>query len=216
MPGELMQFGQDLVRLQREKKVEGIATATVIANCDSAVEGRVQIRLPWMPGYEPWARVATPMAGMGYGTFFIPQPGDEVLVAFNKGDVREPYVIGSLWNTRDRPPAGLPTDAVTKRTIRTPSGQEVAFDESSGSVTIRNTSLHSLALDPKQAQLKTAEASVTLDVTGKVTITAAKELKIEAPVINISGTKVVIKGTASATIDGGKQCSINAGQVDIC
>ena len=50
----------------------------------------------------------------------MPQIGDEVLVGFNQGDVREPFVLGTLWNTIDRPPALLPTDAVTQRKIRTP------------------------------------------------------------------------------------------------
>ena len=67
--------------------------------------------LPWLPGLMPWARLSNMMAGMGRGSFFVPQIGDEVLVAFNHGDVREPYVIGTLWNTMDRPPALSPTDA---------------------------------------------------------------------------------------------------------
>ena len=52
-----------------------------------------------------WARVATMMAGRNRGTWFIPDVGDEVLVAFERGDVKEAYVIGALWNAKSRPPA---------------------------------------------------------------------------------------------------------------
>src|SRR3569833_559736 len=95
-----------------DKKVFGVTTATVINNIDCNGEGRVQLLLPWLPGYLPWARMATPMAGMGRGTYFIPQIGDEVVVAFNHGDVREPYILGTTWNTIDKPPALGPTDPV--------------------------------------------------------------------------------------------------------
>src|SRR5258706_10454277 len=90
--------------------VNGVAVAKVIDNIDIQGTARVQISLPWLPGFEPWARVASPMAGMGRGTYFIPQVGDEVLVAFNQGDIREPYILGALWSSVDKPPALLPAD----------------------------------------------------------------------------------------------------------
>ena len=71
-----------------ERRINGVAEAIVINNVDCLAVGRVQVRLPWLPGHEPWARVATMMAGMGRGSYFIPQIGDEVLVAFKNGDVR--------------------------------------------------------------------------------------------------------------------------------
>lgn len=199
----------------KDKKIYGVAPAMVINNIDTTGEARVQLQLAWLPGYMPWARVATPMAGMARGFYFIPQIGDEVLVAFNQGDVRDPYVIGSLWNTLDHPPEFAPTDAVTKRSIRTPSGQEVTFDEALQSVTIRNTTQHSLSLNRTQAQLATGPASITLDVKGNVTITAAKELTLQAKTVNINGGKVNINGVTSITVNGGGRCSIDAKQVDI-
>src|SRR5688500_8354972 len=81
-----------------DTRINGVCTAMVLSNFDSTGEGRVQLMIPWLPGYMPWARVSVPMAGLARGTYFIPQMGDEVLVAFSQGDVREPFVIGSLWN----------------------------------------------------------------------------------------------------------------------
>src|SRR5262245_44552596 len=71
--------------------------------------GRVKIKLPWAPDtgsgvYELWARMATMMAGNGRGSWFIPDVDDEVLVAFEAGDPRRPYVVGTLWNGTDTPP----------------------------------------------------------------------------------------------------------------
>jgi len=118
-----------------DRRITGVAVGQVIDNTDALTMGRVQIQLPWLD-MPLWARVAVLMAGPNRGTFFIPQPGDEVLVAFNHGDIREPFVIGSLWNGVDQPPATGFDDAVSKRLIHTPQGLELEFDDKKMSVTI--------------------------------------------------------------------------------
>ena len=87
----------------------GVYPATVSDVSDPENQGRVRVRLPWSPdpggsGYEVWARLATLMAGDGRGSWFIPDVNDEVLVAFEGGSPRRPYVVGALWNGRDAPP----------------------------------------------------------------------------------------------------------------
>ncbi|HXO02954.1 MAG TPA: phage baseplate assembly protein V [Stellaceae bacterium] len=187
----------------------------MIDNIDLLGEARVQLILPWAPGFMPWARVATMMAGLERGSFFIPQIGDEVLIAFNHGDIREPFVIGGLWNTLDRPPSALPTDAVNKRIIRTPLQQEIVFDDLLQSITISNLLQFQLALGPESANLASAGASVSLDIAGNVTITGAVSITLQAPTITINGTNVMISGSAGATLNGGANCTIAGAEVNI-
>ena len=90
----------------------GVFPAIVKDITDPDGQGRVKIALPWSPdtaggSYEVWARLATFMAGNNRGSWFIPDVDDEVLVAFEGGDARRPYVIGSLWNGRDTPPESM-------------------------------------------------------------------------------------------------------------
>ena len=138
-----------------------------------------------------------------------------------RSDVREPYIIGSLWNTLDRPPALSPTDAITKRVIRTPLGQEVAFDEAMQSVSISNTTKQTLSLEATQVQLSAgtipppARASVTLSMTGQVTIEGAVSITLKAPAITLDGKVVQISVTASTTVDGGGQCTIKGAHIDL-
>ena len=87
----------------------GVFPATVLDIKDPDGMGRVKVTLPWSPDtgsdrYEAWARVATLMGGNNRGSWFIPDVNDEVLVSFEGGDARRPYVIGSLWNGSDAPP----------------------------------------------------------------------------------------------------------------
>ena len=201
-------------------RIYGVAVATVINNVDLLNEARVQLSLSWMPGFMPWARIATLMGGMERGTYFIPQIGDEVLVAFNQGDVREPYVLGGLWNTLDRPPALLPTDPVSKRLIRTPTAQQLVFDDLQQSVSINNTLQHKLTLGPTGISLATGmppatNCSITMDLAGNVTIAGALSITLKAPTITVQGENVQITGSASANVNGGTHCMIAGAQIDI-
>lgn len=55
-------------------------------------------------GYETgWAKLATPEAGNGFGTFLPPEPGDQVWVGFENGDVASPVVLGAFYSDEDRP-----------------------------------------------------------------------------------------------------------------
>jgi phage baseplate assembly protein gpV len=184
-----------------DKKVFGVSIATVLNNIDCTNQARVMLMLPWLPGYTPWARLSSPMAGMGRGTYFVPQIGDEVLVAFNHGDVREPYVLGTCWNTIDRPPALAPTDPVTKRKIRTPLGHELSFDEALQSVTLTSNTMSTVTLDPLKAQLSTPLASVTIDKAGGVTIKGATKITLDAPVIELkAGTLLSLRSSGAAML----------------
>jgi uncharacterized protein involved in type VI secretion and phage assembly len=200
------------------RKVHGVTVATVINNLDSTLEGRVQIHLPWAPGLDPWARVATPMAGLLHGAYLMPQLGQEVLVAFNNGDVGEPYVLGALWNTVDRPPLLAPTDAVNRRFLRTPLGHEIAFDDATQTLTITSTTQQKITLDPARIEMSAGLGAASVQVTsaGTVSITAATSIDLSAPSVTISGaTAVTIQGGASATLNGGALCTVQGALVKI-
>lgn len=218
MPDEAIKFGlrQKMQVRPSPEKVNGVSLATVLNNVDPTGEARVQLMLPWLPGFMPWARVATPMAGMLRGAFFIPQIGDEVLVAFNQGDVREPVVVGGLWNTIDRPPSISPTDAVTQRKIRTPLGHELAFDEATQSVTLSTNTLSRVTLDPLKAEISTPLASVAIGKDGDVTITASTRISLVAPVIEIkAGSVLAAESAGMATLKAGAACAIQGATVAI-
>ena len=69
--------------------------------------GRVKVRFPWLQddSESPWARVVSFMAGPDRGAVFRPEVDDEVLVVFAHGDMRFPFVIGALWNGKDKMPS---------------------------------------------------------------------------------------------------------------
>ncbi|MGE5222204.1 MAG: phage baseplate assembly protein V, partial [Omnitrophica WOR_2 bacterium] len=98
-------------RVPRKPKVlrYGVYRALVVDQADPEQQGRIKVQFPWqiLPGagnYEAWARPVAWVAGDRSGVWSAPAAGSEVLIAFEGGDPRQPYLIGSLWNEADRPP----------------------------------------------------------------------------------------------------------------
>jgi uncharacterized protein involved in type VI secretion and phage assembly len=116
----------------------GVNSAIVTDVDDPQGIGRVRVRLPWLTDsegevYEAWARLATLMAGPNRGTWFVPDPGDEVLVAFEHGQSHLPYVVGMLWNGVDAPPESMVSENPI-RSITSRSGIKITFNDTQGGV----------------------------------------------------------------------------------
>lgn len=218
MAGEAVKFGltQQFKAQEPEQKIYGVTVCQVLNNIDCNGKARVQLKLPWLPGFEPWARISNQMASGGAGCYFVPQIGDEVLVSFNHGDVREPYIVGSLYNSQDSPPAKAPIDAVNKRKIRTPQGHELEFDDLQQKITLTTPSKTTVVLDAQKAEISTPGASLTIGVAGDVTVTSKTKITLDAPAIelkgkatvSIEGKAVSLKATAMCEVVG-KPVAIN-------
>ncbi|GIU75324.1 MAG: hypothetical protein KatS3mg004_2411 [Bryobacteraceae bacterium] len=119
----------------------GVCVARVLDNVDPKDAARIRVQFPWEDNNEShWAPVVTPHAGAGRGIYFIPEIGDEVLVAFEQGDPNRPIVLGSLWNGNDQPPNdGLHGDEQGNNDIKrivTKSGNRIVMDDIDGKETI--------------------------------------------------------------------------------
>jgi uncharacterized protein involved in type VI secretion and phage assembly len=118
------------------RQLNGVFPGIVIDNVDPENLGRVKVRLPQVgalghQGPETWARLATLMAGKNRGTWFIPDVNDEVLVAFEAGDIRRPYVIGCLWGGTNSPPETIDTNN-NKKILRSRNGVKITIDDQTG------------------------------------------------------------------------------------
>jgi uncharacterized protein involved in type VI secretion and phage assembly len=166
--------------------IQGVFSASVLDNRDPEGLARVLVRVSpdVTSATEVWARVATMMAGRNKGTLFLPDVGDEVLVAFERGDLRAPCVIGALWNGKARPPVvGDPgstklirsRNGVTLRiydasdnsnslVIETSGGQRIMLQDGPGSVRVEDGNGNSITL---------ASSGVTINSSAKVTVNAS-------------------------------------------
>jgi len=94
----------DLMSPASKNAPDGLFVAIVTNNEDPDKMGRVRIKFPGLDNLEGWwARIATVHAGKDRGLLMLPKVGDEVLVGFENGDLRKPYILGSLFNGKDTP-----------------------------------------------------------------------------------------------------------------
>jgi uncharacterized protein involved in type VI secretion and phage assembly len=188
----------------------GVYPALVSDIKDPESMGRVKITLPWSPDpggqkYEAWARVATLMGGSQRGTWFIPDTNDEVLVVFEGGDVRRPYVIGGLWNGSDSPPESMDgAGKNAKKIIKSRNGVKVTLDDTDGQETFvaETPGGQKVTLKDGPGSVEIADSngnSIKLESAG-VTITANSTLTINATAVTINSSSLTQSGTA--TISG--------------
>jgi uncharacterized protein involved in type VI secretion and phage assembly len=104
-------------------QINGVVIGLVTNVQDPSQNGRIKVHFPWLDDQHEtdWIRIATMMGGNGRGSFFMPEVNDEVLVAFDHGDVRFPYVVGFMWNGQDQ----TPTTDLQLRVIRSVNGHEI-------------------------------------------------------------------------------------------
>lgn len=174
------------------RRFYGVAVARVINNVDPTNQGRVQLQLLWLPGANPWARVAVLMAGNNRGTWFIPDVGDEVLIGFDNGYLSCPYVIGALWNGNDKPPETMDGDGNNyKKTIRSRNGVKIVLDDTNGkeTLTIETPGGQKLTLRDGPSSIEIIDGngnSIELE-SDHINVTAAAMVTVNAGISKFSG-----------------------------
>ena len=193
-------------------KIYGVVPAIVTNIQDNEKLGRVKVKFSWMPksnGTElesDWVRLATPSAGAERGFFFTPEVDDEVLIAFEHGDVNFPYIVGSLWNGKDKPPKGtaeiIKSGTVNQRVVRSRSGHLIIMDDTQGEeqIIIQDKS------QKNSISFNTKEKSVTIKAEGDLTIEAGGKLILS------SKSDFSLKSEAKAAIESTQGANIKAGQ----
>lgn len=181
----------------RTGRHRGVAVGIVTANDDPEGLGRVRVTYPWRESEDEsyWARIATPMAGAEMGTYFLPEVGDEVLVAFDSGDIDHPYILGALWNGEQPPPEDNADGTNAVRTIRSRSGHEITLDDADtgGKIEITTSGGHKVILNDTSGSEKvsiedTRNNRIEFDaVQGALDISSGTKISVNAPMLEITG-----------------------------
>lgn len=150
---------------------------------DPQKEYRIQVELPWLDGKSKllWARLATMYATGGMGTFFLPEPGDEVLVGFMNQDPGHPVILGSLYGAKHKPPFEYEAKNNTKAIV-TREKLRIEFDEEKKVITVATPGKNTLEISDDGKQIRLADQhknEIKMD-SGGITLTSAKDIKLKA------------------------------------
>ena len=171
--------------------------------------------MPWSPdaggaACELWARLATFMAGNDRGSWFIPDVDDEVLLAFEAGDPRRGYVIGALWNGKDKPPESMDGSGENnKKVLRSRNGVKVTLDDQSGAekliletpggqkVTLKDGASAIEIEDANGNSIKLESAGITINASAKVTVQAS-QVAVSASLVTVDSGMSRFSGVVQA------------------
>ena len=193
--------------------VKGVAIGVVTQNNDPEGLCRVKVSYPWheQPRESYWARLASPMAGKDRGLVLIPEVGDEVLLAFERDDLRFPFVIGALWSGKDKPPVANGDGKDDKRLFKSRKGHRLLFDDGArGVVELSLDDGKTLHLDDDGMRLDDGKGNrFAVDSrSGALTIEAAGKLTIKA-------ASVVIQASGTLDIKSGAVMSLNGSLIKL-
>lgn len=193
--------------------IAGVAVGLVADNKDPQGLGRVKLRLPWRDAnfVTDWVRIVTPMAGKDRGMFFLPEVGDEVLVAFDRDDIRYPYVLGSLWNGDEKPPEANADGKDDVRVIKSRKGHVVRLvdADAKGAITIALNDGKKLEVDDDGLRFTDGQNSIEIKTAGgSIELTATASLSLKAP-------QITIEASGQLELKGGATLSASAGVVRI-
>jgi len=150
---------------------------------DPLKEQRIQVELPWLNGQSKqlWARLAAMYATAGKSTFFLPEPGDEVVIGFMNADPTHPVILGSLYGEKHKPPFEYEAKN-NRKGIVTREQLRIEFDEEKKVVTIATPSKNTVELSDDGKRIRLTDQNkneITMD-SGGITLTSAKDIKLSA------------------------------------
>lgn len=219
----------------------------IVKKIDSDPENqfRVLVTLPLMENSEvgKWSRLANFYSSEGFGAFFMPEIGDEVIVGFVNDNPDFPVILGSLYSSGRTPLGTYNPDEkntykaiVTKSqlkiefedekkiiTIITPNENKICFDDEEGTITIEDENENSAVFSkdgiafksPKDITLN-ADGNIEINTTGNLTMSASQNVDISGLEISSSAqTSYSASGNASAEFSSSGTCTVKGAMVMI-
>lgn len=189
-----------------DNRILGVMIGIVMKNYNENFPGKVCVSIPVRDEQAntlKWARVAMPSSGAQWGSYFLPEIGDQVLIAFEQGNIEKPYIIGCVPKDSN----SFFKKAVDKdnqyKKIMTKNGSHITFEDnaegegSKDKITIETAQQgHTFSMnnEGKVITLKDKEGKcevVMKTEQGNISVTAEKKLTIQVG----DGIELVMNGT---------------------
>ncbi|MDH4145758.1 MAG: VgrG-related protein [Acidimicrobiia bacterium] len=208
----------------------GLVVGVVTNNNDPDDLGRVKVRFPTLSDRDDstWARIVSVGAGATRGIQFVPEIDDEVLVGFERGDHRFPFVLGGVWSAEHKPPMAtsevVKGGKVTKRVVESSTGQvefgdgdkpaerHVLIALKDGKTKLRvGEDMIRVETGGNPIEIVAGQATVVISKQGDITVNAHGGLTLKAnQKLSLEGAQVEIKGRTGVKVDGGPNLELKA------
>lgn len=224
--------------------MEGLHTAVVKKlDGDPQKQCRIQVELPWMEGKDKllWARLSTLYATGSSGSFWLPEPEDEVLVGFVNNDPTHPVILGGLHSSRHKPPYEYEAKN-NRKALVTREKMRIEFDEEKKIITVSTPGKNTMEISDDGKHIKLtdehkneitmdkggitlsstkditlkAKGNITMDATMKLSGTAKQDASLEGLNIKVQAKMgATVKGNATAELSASGQTTVKGAMVMI-
>ena len=211
---------------------------------EDAMDGRVCVIIPTRDenaNQLKWARVAMPSGGSKWGHYFLPEVGDQVLLAFEGGNIEKPYVIGCIQKTADK----FLKDSVDKdnqyKRIVTKHGSNIVFEDNSmdenglkDKITIETAQQKlQIKMDNENEKIRIGDkakedfmemytkegaGTLTIQIKSKITIKVGDKITMtlngESGAVSIQADTIALEGTNRVTAKSDSSIKMEAAQID--
>ena len=223
-----MNFYDELLEVKKEQDTLPSVTAPGLLNgvvkeiWDEKHKGMVKVE--YLLGEKDhktsdWVRVLTPYGGKGYGNYWLPEIGTEVVVGFIQGNLNMPVVLGCLWNETDAQPEGVPGEENHTKTIMTKAGNKISFfdEKDKEKITVTTPKELEITIDDEKKSIalqdKGKENCIMVDCDGgEVTVIAKSGIKLkvgskevlsaDSNTVKIGAGTLQLEGTQSLKMKG--------------
>ncbi len=184
----------------------GVYPAIVTDLVDPDHLGRIEVCFPWLGSegdrdVRAWATLCSPYADNEQGLEILPEVKSQVVVAFEAGNWRRPYIIGSCWNGKEALPQAPERDN-NIRVLRSRSKSQLEFDDTRGSakVSITMSSGHRVVLDDGEQEVTIQHNNgsvIRMTVAGTIEIQANSAVNVKAPTVNVTAAVSAFSGVVT-------------------
>lgn len=226
-----------------DNRIFGVTVGIVTSNYDKEMGGRVCVTIPTRDQKAnelKWARVAMPSGGSEWGQYFLPEVGDQVLLAFEGGNIEHPYVIGCIPKDKDKfLTQSVDKDNRTKRIV-TKHGSMISFDDSpedktglKDKITIETAGKsHTILMDnggkkiriadksgENSIEMNTKEGSITINTKSKLTIQVGSSIKLimngESGAVELEASKLTVSASGQVSLKSDSMLKAEGGTVTL-
>ena len=223
-----------------DNRMEGLTLGVVQKNYDQQMPGRVCVEIPVRDASAnelKWARVAMPSSGKTWGHYFLPEVGDQVVLAFENGNIEKPYVIGCIPKDANKFLTGSVNENNQIKRIVTKNGSTIQFDDvadqegKQDKITIMTANKsHKLLLDNEnnnilltdkegknQISIVTDAGNIKIKAESKLTINVGDNITVtmngETGAVNVKCSQLKVEASDSCKLETSGKLGLSGGNV---
>ncbi|MBB1487164.1 type VI secretion system tip protein VgrG [Oceanospirillum sediminis] len=224
--------------------VEGLQIGVVKKlDGDPEEQNRIQVSVPVLQAETEgvWARLATYYASSEFGNFFIPEPGDEVVLGYFNNNPSEPVILGSLYSSKNKPPYTIESENDTKAivtrsklkiefnekdkitTIITPGENKIVISDKDQSILLQDQNDNKvelasggITLDTPKDIKASAKGDISLEATGKISLSSKGDMSLDGMNVKVTAkAALTAKGSSTAEFSASGQTTVKGAMVAI-